>query len=90
MHSILTEKRQIQEGGCQTWGIVKRAAEQPAHGTMFFSKLSAVEYLHPYFPQTALADGAAKSINYFSGNPGLKGFALVFKPQLQTDLTAWF
>ena len=44
----------------------------------------------PLFPTAALADGAAKSINYFSDNPGLKSFALVFKPQLQTDLTAWF
>ena len=34
--SILTEKRQIQEGGCHTCGTVQRAAEQPAHGTMFF------------------------------------------------------
>ena len=27
-----------------------------------------------------LGDGAAKSINYFSGNPELKSFALVLKP----------
>ena len=41
--SILTEKRQIQEGGCHTCGTVQRAAEQPAHGTMFFpSFLTAV------------------------------------------------
>ena len=34
--SILTEQRQIQAGGCHTCGTVQRAAEQPAHGTMFF------------------------------------------------------